>query len=83
MMSGNGLLDPETVKIMDEAFGVAWRFLRSDPVVDEVDRAVLRKALARALLASVRTGERNAHRRADGAIAVVRQAAIASMVRSP
>jgi len=83
MMSGNGLLDPETVKIMDKAFGLAWRFLLTDSVVGEIDRPVLRKALARALLVSVRTGERNAHRLADGAIAVVRQAAIASIVRSP
>jgi hypothetical protein len=79
-MSDNGLLDPDTVKIMDEAFGLAWRFLRTDPVLGEIDRQVIQKALTRALLVSVRTGERNAHRLADGAIAVVRQAAIASMV---
>jgi len=79
-MPDNGLLDPDTVKIMDEAFGLAWRFLRTDPVLGEIDQAILRKALARALLVSVRTGETNAHRLADGAIAVVRQAAIASMV---
>jgi hypothetical protein len=40
-MSGNGLLDPDTVKIMDDAFGLAWRFLRTDPVVGEIDRRVL------------------------------------------
>lgn len=79
-MADNGLLDPDTVKILDEAFGLAWRFLRTDPALGVIDQAVLRKALARALLVSVRTGERNAHRLADGAIAVVRQAAIASMV---
>jgi hypothetical protein len=75
-MSGNGLLDPYTIQVVDEAFGIAWRFLQWDPVLGEIDRTVLREALARELLLSVLTGERNARRLANGAIIAVRRTAI-------
>ena len=81
-MSGNGLLDPDMIKVMDEAFGLAWRFLRSDPILGDIDRTVLRESLARELLSAIRTGERNAHRLADCAIGVLRQTANASTIRA-
>jgi hypothetical protein len=81
-MSGNGLLDPDTIKVMDEAFGVAWRFLRSDPILGDIDRTVLRESLARELLGAIRTGERDARRLADCAIVVLRRSANASTLRA-
>jgi hypothetical protein len=81
-MSGSGLLDPDTIKVMDEAFGLALRFLGSDPILAEMDQTVLRDTLARELLFSVQTGERNPRRLADAAIAVVRQAVRPSIVRA-
>jgi hypothetical protein len=47
-----------------------------------MDQTVLRDTLARELLFSVQTGERNPRRLADAAIAVVRQAARPSIVRA-
>jgi hypothetical protein len=49
-MSGNGLLDSDTIKVMDEAFRLAWQFSRSDPILGEIDQTVLRESLARELL---------------------------------
>jgi hypothetical protein len=80
-MCGSGLLDPDTIKVMDEAFSLALRFLRSDPILAEIDQTILGDTLARELLFSVKTGERNPRRLADGAVAVVRQAARSSIVR--
>jgi hypothetical protein len=71
-MSGSGLLDPDTIRVMDEAFGLALRCLRSDPILAEMDQTALRDTLARELLFSVQTGERNPGRLADGAIAAAR-----------
>jgi hypothetical protein len=78
MIPGNGLLDPDTIKVMDEAFDLAWRSLRSDPVLGEIDRTILRDSLARELLFSVHIGERCARRLADGAIEILRRTARAS-----
>jgi hypothetical protein len=81
-MSGNGHLDPDTIKVMDEAFRLAWQFSRSDPILGEIDQTVLRDSLARELLLSVRTGERNARRLADSVIATLRGTINASIAHT-
>ena len=54
-----GYFGPEEVVIASEAFSRSWSFVERDPILENCDRQKLQAELARGILETLKTGERN------------------------
>src|SRR5262245_26628903 len=63
-----GGFGPEALAIASAAFAKSWRFIESDPVLEGHDHELMQAELVRAIAESLKTGERDEIRIANGAI---------------
>ena len=54
-----GYFGPEEVAIASDAFSRSWGFVERDPILENCDRQKLQAELARGILETLETGERN------------------------
>jgi len=68
-----GCFGPEEVAIASEAFSRSWSFVERDPILENCDRQKLEAELARGILDTLKTGERNLLRISNRAIHRLRE----------